>query len=44
LAYIRTAPDQVDGIASGNVRARWDKNRAEIITAETGEQFRVLWK
>jgi hypothetical protein len=44
LAYTRTAPDQVDGIASGNVRARWDKNRAEIITAETGEQFRVLWK
>jgi len=44
LAYIKTAPDQVDGVASGNVRARWDKNRADVITAETGEQFRVVWK
>ncbi|MFY8215011.1 MAG: hypothetical protein ACOVMP_00245 [Chthoniobacterales bacterium] len=44
LAYIQTAPDDVDAIVSGSVRARWDQTRADIITSETAEQFRVAWQ
>jgi len=44
LAYIQTAPDGVDAIVSGRVRARWDQTQADIITAETSEQFRVVWQ
>lgn len=43
LGYIHQAPPSVHAVVSGNARARWTPDGAEIITAETGEQFRVIW-
>jgi len=44
LNYIQKAPPSVDAMASGAVRARWTENDIEIISADTGERFRVVWQ
>ncbi len=44
LSYIQTAPESVDAMVSGVVRARWTERGVEMISADTGERFRVVWR
>ncbi len=44
LSYIQRAPMSVDALVSGSVRARWTESDIEIISADTGERFRVVWQ
>lgn len=44
LGTIRGASESLDAMVTGSTRARWTRTSAEIIPAETGEQFRVVWR